>query len=161
MSQKRYSQQRGLYYDELEMDVVYRHAPGRTLDDGDNSLFSALTMNPASIHLDACASAENEFGGRLMNSMLTLSTLVGLSVGHLTQKTLVANLGFTEVSFPAPVVAGDTLYAETEIEEKRLSKSRPDAGVVLMVHRGYNQHGVLVAVARRYALMKRGPEACR
>ena len=160
MSEKQYSHQRGLYYEELELGVVYRHAPGRTLDDGDNTLFSALTMNPASIHLDAHASRDNEFGGRLVNSMLTLSTVVGLSVGHLTQKTLVANLGFTDISFPAPVMAGDTLYAETEIEEKRESKSRPGAGVVLMTHRGYNQHGVLVAAAKRYSLMMRNPEQC-
>lgn len=151
-------QQRGLYYEELEIGVLYSHAPGRTLDDGDSTLFSSLTMNPASIHFDAHDSASNEFGTRLVNSMLTVSTLVGLSVGHLTQKTLVANLGFTDISFPAPVFSGDTLYAKTEVMEKRLSKSRPDAGIVLLEHRGYNQKGVLVAVARRHALMMRKPE---
>ncbi|HBN9845813.1 TPA: MaoC family dehydratase [Pseudomonas aeruginosa] len=159
MSEKQISHQRGLYYEELEVGVIYRHAPGRTLDDGDNTLFSALTMNQASIHVDAHASLENEFGGRLMNSMLTLSTLVGLSVGHLTQRTLVANLGFSNISFPAPVVSGDTLYAETEIQEKRDSKSRPEAGVVLMEHRAFNQRGVLVATAKRYSLMMRNPES--
>lgn len=152
-------EQRGLYFEELEMGVLYSHAPGRTLDDGDSTLFSGLTMNPASIHFDAHESATNEFGTRLINSMLTLSTLVGLSVGHLTQKTLVANLGFTEVSFPAPVFSGDTLYAKTEVTAKRLSNSRPNAGIVMLEHRGYNQNGILVAVARRHALMMRKPEA--
>lgn len=151
-------QQRGLYYEEFEMGVLYSHAPGRTLDDTHSTLFSSLTMNPASIHFDAHDSAGNEFGSRLVNSMLTLSTLVGLSVGQLTQKTLVANLGFTDIRFPAPVFAGDTLYASTEVMHKRLSKSRPDAGIVLLEHRGHNHKGVLVAVARRHSLMLRKPE---
>lgn len=156
--QARVIEQRGLFYEELETGVIYRHAPGRTVDDGDNTLFSALTMNPASIHVDAFANRTNAFGGRLINSMLTLSILVGLSVAQLTQKTLVANLGFTEVSFPAPVFSGDTLYGETEVIEKRLSRSRPEAGVVLLEHRAYNQKRELVAIARRHALMQRVPE---
>jgi hypothetical protein len=92
--------QRGLFYDELRTDVVYQHSPGRTLDVADNTLFSTLTMNPQSLHLDADASAATEFGQRLVNSMLTLSTLIGLSVGQLTQATTIANLGFGAVRFP-------------------------------------------------------------
>ena len=155
---KHVEQQRGLYYEELNPDVIYLHAPGRTMDDGDNTLFSALTMNPASVHLDAHASADSEFGNRLMNSLLTLSTLIGLSVGQLTQRTLIANLAFNDVSFPAPVFAGDTLYAESEVLEKRLSKSRPNAGIVLIEHRGYNQRKELVVVARRHSLVLRKPD---
>lgn len=150
--------QRGLYYEELRTGVVYEHRPGRTVGEGDNTLFTTLTMNPQSLHLDAGYAAGTEFGQRLVNSMFTLSTLVGLAVGQLTQETTVANLGFGEISFPKPVFHGDTLYAETEVVQMRDSKSRPDAGIVTFEHRARNQHGDIVAVARRSALMHRIPE---
>lgn len=148
---------RGLYYDELRTGVVYQHRPGRTVGEADNTLFSTLTMNPQSLHLDAEYGAATEFGQRLVNSMFTLSTLVGLAVAHITLETTVANLGFGEISFPAPVFAGDTLYAQTEVVEMRPSRSRPNAGVVTFEHRGHNQRGELVAKARRTALMLRDP----
>lgn len=144
--------QRGLYYDELETGVVYRHRPGRTLTEADDVVFSTLTMNHQALHLDAAWAATQPFGQRLVNSMMTLSTLVGLSVGQVTQGTIVANLGFREVEFPKPMFHGDTLYAETEVVEKRLSASRPGQGVVTLEHRGLNQDGVLVARAVRTAL---------
>jgi len=144
--------QRGLYYDELEQGVVYRHRPGRTLTEADDVLFSTLTMNHQALHLDAAWAATQPFGQRLVNSMMTLSTLVGLSVGQVTQGTIVANLGFREVEFPRPLFHGDTLYAETEVVEKRLSASRPGQGVVTLEHRGYDQRGQLVARAVRTAL---------
>lgn len=144
--------QRGLYYDELETGVVYRHRPGRTLTEADDVVFSTLTMNHQALHLDAAWAATQPFGQRLVNSMMTLSTLVGLSVGQVTQGTIVANLGFREVEFPKPLFHGDTLYAETEVVEKRLSASRPGQGVVSLEHRGLNQDGVLVARAVRTAL---------
>lgn len=150
-------QQRGLWYEELEEGVLYKHAPGRTVEASDNTLFSTLTMNPQALHLDAAFSAEQEFGQRLINSMMTMAILVGLSVGHLTQGTLVANLGFTEVSFPRPLFAGDTLYGETAVVAKRLSKSRPGQGVVSMRHVGRNQHGDVVAVLVRDMLSKCRP----
>jgi acyl dehydratase len=149
--------QRGLYFDELELDVVYEHAPGRTVTEADNTHFSTMTMNPASIHLDAHASADTQFGQRLVNSMFTLSTLVGLSVGHLTQRTTVANLGFDGVDFPCPVFVGDTLYAATRVVDKRLSKSRSDVGIVYFEHTAKNQKGEVVAFARRGAMMLRRP----
>lgn len=145
-------QQRGLYFDELEEGAVYAHAPGRTLTEADNVFFSSLTMNQQALHLDAAWSATQPFGKPLMNSMFTLATLVGASVNQLTQGTIVANLGFTEVSFPHPLFAGDTLYSETEIVSKRLSKSRPGQGIVTMRHTGRNQHGEVVAVAVRSAM---------
>lgn len=145
--------QRGLYFDELEVGVVYEHSPGRTVGEADNTSFTTLTMNPASIHLDGHSSATNKFGQRLVNSLFTLSTLVGLSVGQLTQLTTVANLGFDKVEFPGPVFVGDTLYASTEVIDKRLSKSRPDTGIVHFKHTARNQHGKVVAVAVRAALM--------
>jgi len=148
-------EQRGLYFDELQTGVRYEHAPGKTFDDAENAAFTMLTMNPASIHLDAHASSTNQFGRRLVNSMLTLSTVVGLSVGQLTQKTTVANLGFTRVDFPRPVFGGDTIYASTVVLDKRLSKSRPEVGIVTLEHTARNQDGEVVAVAVRSAMMLR------
>ena len=117
--------QRGLWFDELEEGVVYEHRPGRTMTETDNVLFTTLTMNPQPLHLDRAYSESTEFGEPLMNSMHTLATMVGLSVGQLTLGTIVANLGFSEVSFPAPVRHGDTIYCETRVTEKRASASRP------------------------------------
>lgn len=146
-------QQRGFYLDELSEVVVYRHAPGRTMTEADNVLFSTLSMNPQGLHLDAAYSATQPFGQRLMNSMFTLATLVGLSVAHLTQGTIVANLGFEQVRFPAPLFHGDTLYAQTVLTAKRRSASRPGQGIATFEHTGLNQDGVVVATAVRNVLM--------
>lgn len=145
--------QRGLYYDELVEGARYLHRPGRTASEADNILFSSLTMNTQALHLDAAYSATQEFGQPLMNSMWTLATMVGASVGQITQGTLVAQLGLGDISFPHPLFAGDTLYTETVIGAKRLSTSRPGQGIVTMTHTGRNQHDVVVAVATRTALM--------
>lgn len=152
--------QRGLWFEEFEVDAVYEHRPGRTLTEADNVLFTTLTMNTQALHLDAAWSASQPGfdGQRLINSMLTLSTIVGLSVAQLTQGTLVANLGFSEIAFPAPMFAGDTLYAETECTGKRLSASRPGEGVVQLTHLGRNQDGVVVARAARSTLVRLNPE---
>lgn len=153
--------QRGLWFEEFEVGAVYEHRPGRTLTEADNVLFTTLTMNTQALHLDAHWSAQQPGfdGQRLINSMLTLSTIVGLSVAQLTQGTLVANLGFTETAFPAPMFAGDTLYAETECTGKRVSKSRPGEGVVNLTHVGRNQHGEIVARTSRATLVRLNPEA--
>lgn len=151
--------QRGLYLDELEVGAVYEHRPGRTVTDADNVLFTTLTMNPQALHLDEAASRDTEFGGRLVNSMFTLSTLVGLSVAQLTQGTIVANLGLTDVRFPAPVRVGDTLYAETRIEATRPSRSRPGQGVATFAHTMRNERGEVVAEARRDTLLRMSPGA--
>lgn len=145
-------EERGRYYDELEVGDVYVHTPGRSITEADNVLFSTLTMNQQALHLDFVWSATQPFGKPLMNSMFTLATIVGASVNALTQGTLVANLGFTEANFPNPLFHGDTLYSETEITAKRLSKSRPGQGIVTMRHTGRNQHGDVVAVAVRNGL---------
>lgn len=145
--------QRGLYYDELDVGARFAHRPGRTATEADNVLFSSLTMNTQALHLDAAYSATQPFGQRLMNSMWTLATLVGASVSQITQGTLVAQLGLSDITFPAPLFHGDTLYAETEILEKRLSSSRPGQGIVTMRHTGRNQDGTIVALATRVALM--------
>lgn len=145
--------QRGLFIDEIEVGARFLHRPGRTVTQADNTLFSALTMNTQALHLDAAFSATQPFGRPLMNSMWTLATMVGASVSQLTQGTLVAQLGLTDVAFPHPLFAGDTLYCETTIASKRASASRPGQGIVTMEHTGRNQHGVTVATATRTALM--------
>jgi acyl dehydratase len=152
-------EQRGLWFEEFEVGARYQHRPGRTATEADNVLFSSLTMNTQALHLDAAYSATQPFGQRLMNSMWTLATMVGASVSQLTQGTLVAQLGLGDISFPAPLFAGDTLYTETEITAARLSASRPGQGLVTMVHTGRNQDGVVVATASRVALMWCRPEA--
>lgn len=151
--------QRGLWFEEYDIGAIYEHRPGRTVTEADNVLFTTLTMNTQALHLDAAWSARQPgFGGqRLINSMFTLSTVVGLSVAQLTQGTLVANLGFGEVAFPAPLFAGDTLYGETECTGKRESKSRPGEGIVNLTHIGRNQHGDVVARATRSTLVRKRP----
>jgi acyl dehydratase len=151
-------EQRGRYYNELEVGDRYLHRPGRTATEADNTLFSTLTMNPQALHLDAAYAESQPFGQRLMNSMWTLSTMVGASVSQITQGTLVAQLGMSDIEFPAPLFHGDTLYVETEILEKRPSKSRPGQGLVTMKHTGRNQNGEVVATATRVALMWFTPE---
>ena len=150
--------QRGLWFEELEPGVLYKHSPGRTITEADNTLFSTMTMNPQALHLDAAFSARTEFGERLVNSLLTMAVLVGQSVAHLTQGTIVANLGFREVEFPAPVRHGDTIYGETTVLEKRLSASRPGQGIVTFRHVARNQHGDVVAIVVRSTLMFCRPE---
>lgn len=150
--------QRGLYLEEFVVGARYRHAPGRTATEADNVLFSSLTMNTQALHLDAAYSETQPFGQRLINSMWTLATMVGASVAQLTQGTLVAQLALTDISFPHPLFAGDTLTTTTEIVDARPSASRPGQGVVTMRHTGRNQHGEVVATATRVALMWRRPE---
>ncbi|MFC7790399.1 MaoC family dehydratase [Microbacterium sp. MAHUQ-60] len=151
--------QRGLYYEEFELGARYLHRPGRTATEADNVLFTTLTMNTQSLHLDAAFSADQQpFGQRLMNSMWTLSTMVGASVAQLTQGTLVAQLGLSDIAFPHPVFHGDTLYTESVITDKRLSSSRPGQGICTIEHTGRNQDGIVVATATRVALMRCLPE---
>lgn len=145
--------QRGLYFEEFEVGTRYLHRPGRTISEADNILFTTMTMNTQSLHLDAAWSAQQPFGQRLVNSMLTLSIMVGASVAQLTEGTIVGNLGFEKVAFPKPVFHGDTLYSETIVTAKRLSKSRPGQGIVTFEHTAKNQDGVTVATAVRSTLV--------
>lgn len=146
-------EQRGLWFEEFRVGTLYRHRPGRTVTEADNVLFTTLTMNTQPLHLDAQWSAQQTFGQRLVNSLFTLSTLVGLSISQLTLGTLVANLGFRDVTFPHPVFVGDTLNAESRVSEARLSKSRPGEGVVEIEHVARNQEGVVVAQCHRTMLV--------
>lgn len=149
-------EQRGLYLEEFIVGERYAHRPGRTVTDADNVLFTTLTMNAQALHLDSAHAATQPFGRPLVNSMWTLSTLVGLSVAQLTQGTLVAQLGLTDVSFPAPLFVGDTLAAETEIVSVRPSASRQGQGVVVMAHTGRSQNDEVVATATRTVLVWAG-----
>lgn len=146
----------GLYFDELEMGQVFDHAIRRTVTESDNLLFTALTHNPAQLHLDAEYMKGTEFGRIIVNSTFVLGLMVGISVGDTTLGTAVANLGWDEVRFVKPVFVGDTLRIETEVVELRESRSRPDQGIVTFAHRAFNQHGEMVAHCRRSGLqMKR------
>jgi acyl dehydratase len=154
--------QRGLYFEEFQVGARYLHRPGRTATEADNVLFTTLTMNTQALHLDAAfADGQQPFGQRLMNSMWTLSTMVGASVAQLTQGTLVAQLGLGDIAFPHPLFHGDTLYTESVITDKRLSASRPGQGICTVEHTGRNQHDVVVATATRTVLMRCLPEGER
>ena len=147
----------GLYYEELDVGTVIEHAARRTITEMDNVLFSALTHNPQPLHIDEEYAKETLWGTRIVNSLFTLGLVVGLSVQETTLGTTVANLGFGEVTFPAPVRHGDTIHVETEVISKRESRSRPGTGIVELEHRGFNQAGELVCLCRRQALMLRRP----
>ncbi|HEY8547048.1 MAG TPA: MaoC family dehydratase [Acidimicrobiales bacterium] len=148
----------GRWLEDLEPGTVIDHALTRTITEADNTLFSVLTMNPQPLHLDEAFAATTEFGTRVVNSLFTLSLLVGLTVLETTHGTTVANLGFEEIAFPAPVLPGDTIRARTEVLDRRPSSSRPGQGIVTFEHRAYNQRGELVARCRRAALMRGRPD---
>ncbi len=147
----------GLYFEQFEVGQTFKHDIRRTVTETDNVLFSTMTHNPAAVHLDAEYAKDTEFGKPLMNSVFTLGLMVGISVGDTTLGTTVGNLGWDEVRFPKPVFAGDTLHVETEVLEKRDSKSRPQNGIVVFEHKAWNQRNEVVATCKRVALMHRVP----
>ncbi|MCB0994328.1 MAG: MaoC family dehydratase [Acidimicrobiales bacterium] len=147
----------GRWFEDLTEGLTIQHALTRTVTETDNVLFTTMTLNPQPLHLDAEFAAASEFGERLVNSMFTVALLVGMSVPETTHGTTVANLGFDEIVFPAPVFHGDTVHAETEVVASRASRSRPDAGIVTFEHRAFNQRDELVCRCRRSALMHRRP----
>jgi len=148
---------KGMWFEEFEVGVVHQHPLTRTITEADNVTFSTQTMNPAPLHLDAAYAATTAFGKPLVNSLLTLGIVVGISVHELTHGTTVANLGFDHVRFPAPLFHGDTIRVETEVLSVRESKSKPDTGIVGLEHRAFNQDDVLVCTAHRNALMHKRP----
>lgn len=147
----------GLWFDELTVGQVFNHAIRRTVTETDNVLFTAMTHNPAQLHLDEDYMRGTDYGQRIVNSVFTLGLMVGISVGDTTLGTAVANLGWDEVRFPKPVFHGDTLRVETEVIELRESKSRPDQGIVTFAHRAYNQRDELVATCKRSGLQRKKP----
>ncbi len=148
----------GLYFEEFHIGQTFHHGLRRTVTETDNVLFSAMTHNPAALHLDEEYCRENsEFGTRIVNSCFTLGLMVGISVGDTTLGTTVANLGWDEVRFPKPLFHGDTVHVESEVSEIRESKSRPQNGIVIFIHRAFNQKNELIAQCKRSALMIRKP----
>ena len=148
----------GLYFEEFTVGQKFQHTIRRTILEADNVWFSALTHNPAPLHIDAEYMKGTEFGRPVINSCLTLAFMVGISVGDTTVGTTVANLGWDEVRFPKPLFPGDTIHIETEVLELRDSKSRPDNGIVIFAHRAFNQDDELVGECKRSALMLRVPK---
>jgi acyl dehydratase len=147
----------GRYLEDFIVGDVYRHGQGRTLSEADNTWFSLLTNNPHQVHSNADYAAATEFGRPLVVSTLTLAIVTGLSVPDVSQNAI-ANLGWDDVRLPAPVFAGDTLYAESEVIEVRPSKSRPGQGVVRVRTRGFNQRGETVIEYERSVLVPSRPD---
>jgi acyl dehydratase len=147
----------GLWYEEFEPGAVFRHEVRRTVTEMDNVLYSSLTLNPQPLHLDEEFSKGTMYGQRIVNSLFTLGLIVGMTVTETTLGTTLGNLGFQEVTFPNPVFHGDTIRVETEVVDKRESKSRPETGIVFFVHRGLNQRDELICECRRTALIRKRP----
>jgi acyl dehydratase len=146
----------GKYFEDLEVGQHFRHAQGRTITEADNTLFCVLTMNSQPLHLNADYAAKTEFGQRIVNGLLTMALTVGLTVSDLTEGTVVANLGYDRVSHPNPVFHGDTIYVESEVLEKRESRSNPDRGLVRLRHIGRKPDGtVAVELERMVLFLKR------
>ena len=145
----------GRYFEDFEVGDIYPHPVGRTVTQTDNIWFTLLTVNPNPIHFDAVYAAKTEFGRPLVDSTFTLALVTGLSVGDLSQNAI--NLGWEEVRLPRPVFDGDTLYARSEVLNKRESKSQPARGIVQVKTTGFNQDGVVVIEFRRTIMVyKRG-----
>lgn len=147
----------GKYFEELEVGQHIHHDIGRTLTEMDNVLFSALTLNNQALHINEDFASKTEFGQRIVNGLFTLGLVVGITVGDLTNGTIVANLGYENIKHPHPMFHGDTLYVETEITAKRESKSRPDCGIITMYHKGLNQNGATCVEVTRSALFLKKP----
>lgn len=145
----------GLWFEEFKAGQEFQHEIRRTVTEADNMWFSNATYNPAAIHIDAEYCKGTEFGQPLVNSIFTLGLVIGLSVQDTTLGTTVANLGMTDVVFPKPVFAGDTIRSRTTVLEIRPSKSRANAGIVSFLHQGFNQRGEEVCSCKRQALMLR------
>ncbi len=153
---------RGRYFEDFDVGDVYRSRLGRTITEADNIWFTCLTMNTNQSHFNDAHAARTQFGKPLVNSTFTLALIVGLTVPD-TSENATANLGWTDIKLPRPVFAGDTLWAESEILEKRESQSKPDVGIVSMRCRGVNQHGeVVIEYLRTFMIYRRSaPEAQR
>ena len=147
----------GLYYEQFEIGMEFKHSLTRTVTESDNLLFCALTHNPQPLHLDEEFSKETEYGQRIVNSLFTLGLVIGVSVGDTTLGTTIGNLGMTDTRFANPVFHGDTIRSVTKVREKRVSKSRPNAGLVVFEHYGFNQRDEEVAFCVRTAFMMRSP----
>jgi len=154
VGEKRYRESFGRYFEDFEVGDIYEHRPGRTISEADNTWFTLLTMNQHPLHFDHAYASHSEFGRPIVNSALTLSIVAGMSVSDVSQKAI-ANLGWTDIVMPAPVFHGDTIYAESEVLEKRESKSRPTQGIVSVETRAHKQDGTEVMRYKRTVLVPR------
>jgi itaconyl-CoA hydratase len=154
VGEKRWRESFGRCYEEFTVGDVYEHRPGRTLSEADNTWFTLLTMNTHPLHFDAAYAAKTEFGRPIVNSCLTLAVVVGMSVSDVSQKAI-ANLGWNDIRLLAPVYAGDTLYAESEVIAKRESKSRPTQGIVTVRTTGRKADDTTVISFERVLLVPR------
>ena len=152
LGDKRYRESFGRHYEEFTPGDIYEHRPGRTITETDNTWFTLLTMNTHPIHFDAEYAKASEFGKCIVCSPLTVALMVGMSVTDVSQKAI-ANLGWTDIKLTHPLFAGDTLYAASEVLEKRESKSRPGAGLVSVRTVGTNQDGKVVCTFNRTMLI--------
>ena len=142
----------GKYYDELKVGMIISHSLGRTVTEMDNVLFNSLTMNTQPLHMNADFASNTHFGQRIVNGILTLGIVVGLTVRDISEGTIVANLSYEKVNHPKPVFHGDTLYVESEVIDMRESRTKPEQGVVKLRHLGKNQHGEIVCEVERTVL---------
>lgn len=148
----------GKYFEDLNVGDHIHHAQGRTVTEMDNTLFCALTMNTQPLHLNEDFASRTVFGKRIVNGIFTMGLVVGLTVSELTEGTVVANLGYDKVNHPSPVFHGDTLYVETEVIEKRESRSQPDRGIIRLKHTGRNASGTVVIELERSVLFIKRPQ---
>ena len=148
----------GLYFDDFFVGQVFVHELRKTLTESDNMLFSTMTLNPQPLHIDRHFAQQTQWGQPLMNSLLTLGLVIGVSVGDTTLGTTIGNLGMKDTLFPHPVFQGDTIGATTEVMAVRASRSKPDRGIIDFLHKGYNQDDVLVCQCLRQAMMRRHVE---
>jgi acyl dehydratase len=150
----RYRERYGRYYEDFVVGDIYEHRPARTISEADNTWFTLLTMNQHPLHFDAEYAKHSEFGRCIVSSPLTVALMCGMSVSDVSQKAI-ANLGWREIRLTHPLFVGDTLSAESEVLETRESRSRPQAGIVTVATRGFNQQGTLVCTFDRTILVGR------
>jgi len=147
----------GKYFDDLKVGMTFQHSLGRTITEADNTFFNALTMNTQPLHLNEDFASKTQFGKRIVNGILTLGVVVGLTVSDLTEGTIIANLNYEKIEHPKPVFHGDTIYVETEVLDKRESRSKRDRGIVKLRHLGRNQDDATICeVERTILFLKRG-----
>jgi acyl dehydratase len=150
--------QRGRFFEDFTVGDIYEHWPGRTITEADNIQFSLLTMNRHPLHCDAHFAAQSEFGRPLVNSGLTIAIVLGMTVDDVSFNAI-ANLGWREVMLTAPVFPGDTIYACSEVTEKRASRSRPGQGIVTTRTEAFKQCGTVFMTFTRACLVPERREA--
>ncbi|HKS13036.1 MAG TPA: MaoC family dehydratase [Pseudomonas sp.] len=154
IGEQRYRGQIGRYFEDFEVGDTYEHRPGRTITDADNIQFSLLTMNLHPMHCDAAYAAKSEFGKPLVNSGLTVAIVLGMTVPDVSGKAI-ANLGWTDIKLTAPVFPGDTIYAASEVLDKRESRSRPNQGIITVKTTGTKADGTVFMTFERNVLIQK------